>query len=121
MEENKVGQFLIVVCKLRYHNSKIGPYDSVKLLIKADATFSLLVYDQKLVEGVIEGPLSLSSLVPVLDKLANAQLVVCAGISDYSEIKASIGYDVRGVVPVSCPPYYMKVEKSLFYVISILP
>ena len=71
MEENKFSQFLVVVRKLRYHDSKIGPYDAIKLVVKGDGTFSLLVYDQTLEEGCVKGPLSSSSIVPVLDKLAN--------------------------------------------------
>ena len=116
MEGNKLSQFLVVACKLRCHDSKIGPYDAIKLMVKGDGTFSLLVYDQMLKEGCVKGPLSSSSIVPVLDKLANPQIVVSIGIQSYSEFKASIGYDLRRVVPISCPPDSVRnMECQVFY------
>ena len=104
MEENTLSQFLVVVCKLRCDDSKIGPYDAIKLVVKGDGTFSLFVYDQMLKEECVKGPLSSNCIVPVLDKLANPQMVVSIGIQSYSEFKASIGYDLQRVVPISCPP-----------------
>lgn len=91
---------------MRCYDSRIGPYDSVIVVVKSDGVFSLLVYDQQLKEGIVttKGSSAFSDLVLVLDKLANAQIVVCVGISNYSEIQSSIGYDVRRVVPVFCPP-----------------
>ena len=116
MEENTLSQFLVVVCKLRYHDSKIRPYDAIKLVVKGDGTFSLLVYDQMLEEGCVKGPLSSSSIVPVLDKLANPQMVVSIGIQSYSEFKASIEYDLRRVVHISCPPDSVHdIECPVFY------
>ena len=102
---------------MRRHDSKIGPYDAIKLVVKCDGTFSLLVYDQTLKEGCVKGPLSSNSIVPVLDKLANPQMVVSIGIQSYSEFKASIGYDdLRRVVPISCPPDSVRdIECPVFY------
>ena len=104
VEANKLKEFLVVVPNLRCYDSKIGPYDAMKVVVKEDGAFSLLVLDKALEEGIVEHPLSSSQIVPVLNTLADQSKVVCRGIQNYSAFKASIGYDVSRAVLVNCPP-----------------
>ena len=116
VEANKLNHFLVVTRKVKYYDRKIGPYDSIKLVVKEDGTFSLLVYDKTIEEGSVEGPLSSSHIVPVLDKLADPYMAVCSGVQDYSVFKASIGYDMSRVVLVSCPPDSVRdIECTVMY------
>ncbi len=56
----------------------------MKLVVKEDGSFSLLVYDKTMEEGIVEVPLSVSSrIVPVLNILADPSKIVCKGVQDY--------------------------------------
>ena len=100
VEPNKLNYFLVVGRKVKYYDPKIGPYDSVRLLVKEDGNFCLLLYDKTIGMGRIEAP---CDIVEVLNKLANPHMVVCRGIQDYTVYKESIGYDISRVVLLNCP------------------
>ena len=116
VEANKVNQFLLVIHKVKYYDHKIGPYDSIKIVVKEDSTFSLLVYDKTMEEGRVKALLTSSHIVPGLNKLANPCMVVCSGMQDYSLFKASIGYDTSRGVLISCPPVSVcDIECTMMY------
>ena len=63
----------------------------------------VLVHDKLLEENTVQAPFSSSSIIGVLDKLANQTLTVCPGIKAYS-YKTSIGYNLKRAVTNNCPP-----------------
>ena len=104
VETNKVAHFLVIAPKVRSYDSRIGPYDSLKVVVKENCSFSLLVHN-KVMEGVVESTLlPSSSIIKVLDKLADPNIVVCSGIQEYSTFKGRIGYDMKRVFHVNFPP-----------------
>ena len=116
VEANKLKRFLTVTRKVKYYNPKIGPYDSVKLVVKEDGTFCLLACDTTIEEGRVEGPLASSHIVPLLDKMADPHIAICSGIQDYSVYKASIGFEMSRVALVSCPPDSVRdIECTVLY------
>lgn len=105
VETNKVAHFLVIAPKVRSYDSRIGPYDSLKVVVKENGSFSLLVHDKVMEEGVVESTLlPSSSIIKVLDKLADPNIVVCSGIQEYSTFKGRIGYDMKRVFHVNFPP-----------------
>ena len=105
VETNKVAHFLVIAPKVRSYDSRIGPYDSLKVVVKENGSFSLLVHDKVMEERVVESTLLPSiSIIKVLDKLADPNIVVCSGIQEYSTFKGRIGYDMKGVFHVNFPP-----------------
>ena len=90
VEVNCVHEFMVVTRKLKSFNSKTGPYDAIKVLVKEDGCFPLLVYDKVMSEGTVEEPFSSSSLVPALNVLADCSQVICKGIQEYSIFQRSI-------------------------------
>ena len=90
--------------KVKCYDHKIGPYDAMKLVVKEDGCYVLLVCDESVEESTVQTPLSSSSILQALNKLADQTWIVCPGVNSYSVYKASIGYDLNRVVMVNFPP-----------------
>lgn len=93
--KNKIQTFLMVTRKLKSYDEDIGPYDAVRLVVNEDGCFRLLVHDSLLEDSRITNPLQKSSVVDVLDKLADCTWTVCLGIKGYSVYHTSIGYHLN--------------------------
>ena len=105
VETNKVAHFLVIAPKVRSYDSRIWPYDSLKVVVKENGSFSLLVHNKVMEEGVVESTLlPSSSIIKVLDKIADPNIVVCSSIQEYSTFKGRIGYDMKRVFHVNFPP-----------------
>ena len=73
---------------------RIGPYDAIKLVVKEDGCYSLLVFDKSVGEGSVDHDsplLASSSILQALNKLSNQSWIVCPGIKDYSLGNNSLG------------------------------
>ncbi len=101
---NMVRNFLVISKKLKSYDEQTGPYDASKVVVTEDGKYKFLAYHQNLQEGSISVPISSSSIVDSLDKLASSTWIVCEGIRQYSSYKASIGFDLERVLPQSSLP-----------------
>ena len=45
VDTNKVARFLVIARKVRCYDSRYGPYDSQKVVVKENGSFVLIVYD----------------------------------------------------------------------------
>ena len=116
VKPNTLNRFLTVTRKVKYYDSRVGPYDSVKLVVKEDGSFSFIGCDTIIEEGRIEGPLASSQIIPLLDKMIDPHVAVCSGIQNYSVYHCSIGFDMSRVTMGSCPPDSVRdVECTITY------
>ena len=100
---NELKQFLVITRSIKSYDTQIGPYDAAKLVVQLDdASYRLLVYDECIEEGIVKSLSSLSCLQQAVNKVA--EWIVCQGIKEYSTYKTSIGYDLKSVVILNCPP-----------------
>ena len=74
---NTLRNFLVVSRKVKSYNHQIGPYDAMKLVVKEDGCYILLVFDQSIEEGTVQTPLSSSSILQALNKLAEQTWIFC--------------------------------------------
>ena len=102
--KNRIQNFLIVTRKLKSYDDDIGPYDAVRLVVNEDGCYRLLAHDSLLEDSTISTPFHTSSVVDILNKLADCAWVVCLGIKGYSVYHTSIGYHLNRVVPKKCIP-----------------
>ena len=81
----------------------VGPHDPLRLLVAEDGQYKLLLYAKALEEGTVQSPIIHSS-IPILEKLEDAQWIICPGVKAYSSFTGSIGFDIKAAVEVSWPP-----------------
>ena len=73
-EINELRKYALVTRRVKCYDDDMGPYDAVWLVVEEDGCYKLLVYDKLLEENIVQAPFSSSSVIGVLDKLANRTL-----------------------------------------------
>ena len=96
---NKLQRYLVVTRKLKVFDDVVGPHDALRLLVAEDGHYRLLLYEKALEEGTVQSPITHSGM-PILEKLEDAQWIICPGVKSYSSFKASIGFDIKAAVEV---------------------
>ena len=77
---NKLEQFLVVTRKLKSYDNDIGPYDAVRVVVREDSSYRLVVNETPVEINTFVMPVESSCIVSPLSRVADHSWVVCPGI-----------------------------------------
>lgn len=98
-EDEKLFRCLLVTRKVKLSHTVLGPFDSLRLIIKPDRSFKLYVFDKVLEEGS-----KMEASNPVLSRINDSSIVCCPGIPYYQSYQSAIGFEPKGVSRCFIPP-----------------
>ena len=105
---------------MKSYDHKIGPYDAMKLVVKEDGCYMLLVCDESVEESTVQTPPSSIFILQALNKLADQIWIVCHSVNSYSVFKASIGMTwIEWLWSTFLPTQY--VTLNALYSVSVHP
>ena len=97
-------RYLTITRKMMVFDERAGPMDTIQLVIDSKLQYTVYLYCRVTeINGSLSVPEDIRQL-PVINNMVNSNWIVCAGVSEYSKYRSSIGFDVKGVVAVSLPP-----------------
>lgn len=102
-KDNKLADYLVASRRTMIDDERIGPHDGVRLIVYDDGRYKFLVYEHLLKEGTIQ-PMVQIEVTSLLAQMNDSRWTMCPGITEYSQYKCAIGYDIHRVKICCWPP-----------------